>query len=553
MSQAKPIVDISLNQWLCIPACTLHRNIRLIAAANPESKRTYLIHQDLSVEPISHALTLFHVAILRQDFPAVELLLKLGINPHYPTALTGFMLASLVFRRAADAVVAHKLIQFETELEEICFFGAEQDTPFTFPTHLVEDYDPATWHFAAHYAASGGHLNVLKCIKAILPENQLWFQEPVSCMEITPLIAAACNGQLPVVQWLITDCGVKADGCDKRGRTALLWAALVGHLPVVAWLLSSGSSSADESDTRNNTALLQAALGGHTDIIKWLLENKFANTTEKDCGGNNVFLRAALCGNLTTMKWLVEQFNEDVILAKNDLHRTAVLVSAATGQLDIIQWMYERFGNQIITDHKDLDGNSVLMFASCWGHCELVRWLLRMLHNNCKELPESVATDMQAANNNGTTAIELAAYGGHLPTFKLLLMSGPVSSELVNKALLIALQGRSHAIVDWAIEHSFTTVERVPGWHTARAKALVSAWTKQNHHWFPKLHRVVVSLLFWAGQNGLIRLLPELVYCSLPFVPASSFTVTFCPDAPKLVVQDERSWDDALAQAKKVK
>eukprot|EP01047_Picozoa_sp_COSAG01_P077970 COSAG01_NODE_14235_length_1479_cov_2.284783_2_plen_258_part_00 len=100
----------------------------------------------------------------------------------------------------------------------------------------------------AHDAA-GGDLN-LRCL-----------------INMTGLMAAAHQGHMDVVAWLVQASGIEVDAQDDIGQTALHLAASQGHADCARWLLEGGAdplikSTGAVSTTPLQQAKLSAVLGG---------------------------------------------------------------------------------------------------------------------------------------------------------------------------------------------------------------------------------------------------------------------------------------------------
>lgn len=119
----------------------------------------------------------------------------------------------------------------------------------------------------------------------------------------TPLIAAASNGQLDVVQYLL-DKGAELDLASRDGATALHGAVLFGHKEVAALLLATGAK-VDVADGQKNTPLHYAARKNSRELAELLVANG-ANILAKTVENATPFQVAVFLEHEELAKYLQE-------------------------------------------------------------------------------------------------------------------------------------------------------------------------------------------------------------------------------------------------------
>ncbi|KAF4723000.1 hypothetical protein FOZ63_033553, partial [Perkinsus olseni] len=88
-----------------------------------------------------------------------------------------------------------------------------------------------------------------------------------------PLIGAAVEGKLDVVERLLTNQQAKVDEKDFDRRTALMHATARGRLDVVEVLVRHGAKITAK-DQLGETAIMKASRGGHVECIRLLLDTQ---------------------------------------------------------------------------------------------------------------------------------------------------------------------------------------------------------------------------------------------------------------------------------------
>ena len=123
--------------------------------------------------------------------------------------------------------------------------------------------------------------------------------------QVTPLYAAASNGNLKCVLLLLEAGASQNQGRTDNGATPLLIAARNGHLEVVRFLVESGANKEQGRTDTGSTPLFVAAQTGHLEVVRFLVgsgANKDQGTTD---GGSTPLFIAAAKGHLEVVRFLV--------------------------------------------------------------------------------------------------------------------------------------------------------------------------------------------------------------------------------------------------------
>lgn len=171
----------------------------------------------------------------------------------------------------------------------------------------------------------------------------------------------------------LLELGAAADAEGANGKTALMVAAQAGELPLVRRLLSAGAD-VNARNANGGSPLMYAAAGGHAEITRLLISR-----------GAEVSTRARL-------GW------------------TPLLVAAATGHTEAVRVLLDAGAD---VDCRDAYGWTPLMRAVSGSDADTVRVLLT-----------EGKPDLEAAEENGATALHIAAGEGQVELVRLLLAAG---------------------------------------------------------------------------------------------------------------------------------
>jgi hypothetical protein len=131
---------------------------------------------------------------------------------------------------------------------------------------------------------------------------------------------AAFSGDLEGVKSAVGQ-GAAVDFKGQSGFTPLNAAARNGHLEIVKYLVEHGADIDKSDNSRDKTPLLAASFKGHFDIVKYLVE-KGAKVNVQSINGFTPLHDAAYVGNFEVVKYLVEH-GADVRI-RNKHNQTAI-------------------------------------------------------------------------------------------------------------------------------------------------------------------------------------------------------------------------------------
>jgi ankyrin repeat protein len=260
---------------------------------------------------------------------------------------------------------------------------------------------------------------------------------------------------------------------DNDGRSPLHYAVDASLVepeknPAVALLLKKPEINIEARDQRQRTPLSWALHLGLADTAKALIRNRdfVPEAALRDDDGNTALHKAVRCPG--TISALVGGQSRAVLDAKNNMSETALHVAARFNAFDCIEplvkagasldvrrdqdgstpfhiaihhrsyefvdrftskWcLYLPLNDSILA--KDNNGDTALHLAAARGHEETVKNILGLypkILSNGEEAPDPV--QVAQANNKEEAAADLAASRGHVDIAILLLQSGSIESE----------------------------------------------------------------------------------------------------------------------------
>lgn len=152
--------------------------------------------------------------------------------------------------------------------------------------------------------------------------------------------------------------------------TALSLSASAGHLDLVIALHQKGANL-NEYSIYNHSALSLSSKHGHYDIAKYLIENN-ANINHRTYNGTTPLIYASLYGYKKIVKLLLD--NGALVSNENDDKMSALICAAMYGRNEIVSMLLDVSASNI--DAMDKDGKTALMYAAENGHLDVVNLLI---------------------------------------------------------------------------------------------------------------------------------------------------------------------------------
>ncbi|OAQ65927.1 ankyrin [Pochonia chlamydosporia 170] len=236
------------------------------------------------------------------------------------------------------------------------------------------------------------------------------------------LRAAAAGGDTEVAELLLlqgVDVTLMSDGF-----TALHSAVNLSQLDMAKLLLARGAEI-DVSGQMGWTALHYAADNGDVETVKMLL-SKNADATVVTEAGESALQLAVAGDNIDAARILLANGNNEILQSRDHEGQTALHNAAEQGYESVIELLLDHGANPTI---KDLSGDTALHLAAYHRQLGAVQALLK-----------AKSIDVDAKNDNGRSALFLAAAKGHTDIFILLLShhANPETKDSYQCSVLLA-------------------------------------------------------------------------------------------------------------------
>lgn len=199
---------------------------------------------------------------------------------------------------------------------------------------------------------------------------------------------------------------------DERGYTALHWAAQSGKCDIVQTVLSL-NPDLDAKTKEKRTALDLAAGRGHEKVVQLILSRILDQTDQNSPNATNIKCKGSSTTTNTSVLQREPLQNRRTSLSPMGIEgvRTLMLIEAAQdGREDLVKTYLDQGTNSNQTND---DGSTALHLAASKDHPSIVRLLL-----------EKGRADIDRRNKAGETALALASAKGYKAVVELLLYRG---------------------------------------------------------------------------------------------------------------------------------
>ena len=272
-------------------------------------------------------------------------------------------------------------------------------------------------------AADGGHTAIVEMLIAAGALADFVVETGA-----TPLLAAAARGHTKIVKLLLAhsvDCEA-ALRSNFGAKTALGVAVQDGHLHVVELLLAHGCNVGGATVFSHSTppALIVAAQNGFVAIVRALLivdGISIPSQITRAVDGTTALHRAAGAGHIDTVLLLLEnlQFH-----AGEDSQRDQNLQFHAgeDPQRDRNDVSARRRVAKLVSV-QSANGSTALLLAAAGGHTAIASALI------------TCGASVDLRGNDGSSPLYVAAHNGHTAIVELLLTAGAVYNDVLNRLL----------------------------------------------------------------------------------------------------------------------
>ena len=213
-------------------------------------------------------------------------------------------------------------------------------------------------HIPLHYAASNGHLEV---VKYFIVELHCDPMDNKNEFGRTPLHYACRHGHLNIAQYLIREEHCNPSCENKNGYTPLHYACNNGHLNIAQYLIREEHCNPSCEDNDGETPLHYACRYGHLNIAQYLIREEHCNPSCENKNGYTPLHYACNNGHLNIAQYLIREEHCNPSCEANNGY-TPLHYACINNHAHIVQYLLSTGRVNPLT--KDKYGNTALFYAS---------------------------------------------------------------------------------------------------------------------------------------------------------------------------------------------
>ncbi|KAI3034865.1 hypothetical protein CBS76997_10987 [Aspergillus niger] len=227
----------------------------------------------------------------------------------------------------------------------------------------------------------------------------------------TPLLYAASNGSIRVVDALLASQQTQINWRNAEGQSALWCAAWYGYIDIVKRLLQQHHIQVNIADrTRGTTPLAVAVIRGHAETVESLLTIRRVNVNIRDRRGwtpvFHALSRAISYGDRSILEMILTRPNAD-LLHQDEEGRTPLIYAVQHNEASLTAMLLRHPTSR--TEPRDFHGRTALWYAVQQGNTDIIPLLL------------DSGADVSVLDDYGETPLHKSIKDGNLSATRLLL------------------------------------------------------------------------------------------------------------------------------------
>lgn len=225
---------------------------------------------------------------------------------------------------------------------------------------------------------------------------------------------AARKGNLPLVEFLLSQDKSLLSAKDQSGQNILYVAAAKGNLDVVKYLVDNCGVDVLHADNirLGNSVVHVAAREGHLDMLKYFIEEKHIDANLLNGQGEPIAFLAAGNKKLPIIIYLVETHNADLTIIDRD-NRNILFPAAMKGDVTVPTYVLDQKKVNLDINWTDRQGRTVLHWSALSNYLKVTEYFV-----------EAKKANVNIADFKKQTPLHLAAAAGHVKLVEFLYETG---------------------------------------------------------------------------------------------------------------------------------